>query len=92
MKLDYEALEQLNIKLNKTFSNINKNFSDITSSLETITSLNNWDSETRDYFMTFYNEIQNNFNIISDKFSNIYQYLDSVVNNYRLTEQQLKIF
>jgi uncharacterized protein YukE len=89
MKCDYDALIDYATVLNQKFNNIKNAISDIESSASTIYNTTNWNSETRDYFVEQFSTMLDNFDTINNKFLNITQYIDTVIDNYKQLESQL---
>ncbi len=89
MYCDYDALEQYSNTLNSTFNEIIDIMNDIEESYKTISNTSNWQSLTSTYFRDATKNITSNIDIINNKFYNVKQYLDTVVDNYHNTEDSL---
>lgn len=89
---DYEALKSYAITLNKDFNTIRNAISHFENAMEIATGFSVWDSPTREYYLDLYNSLKENFEIIFDKFNNINQYLDTVIDNYKSAEEQMSSF
>lgn len=91
MYCDYNALADYAAILNKNFNEIKNAMNSIENSLKTIYAIRNWDSETRDYFFSMCDSLYNNFDALNNKFMNVTQYLDSVIDNYKSFEASMKV-
>ncbi len=89
MFCDYNSLANYAGTLSRDFGNLTKIITSFEDSMNSIMSLNMWDSETRDYLFSLYKNLQNNFDIVNNKFNNINQYVDMVINNYKNLDAQL---
>lgn len=83
MYCDYNALAGYATTLNNNFNQIKKAMTSIESSFKTIVSSNNWNADTRDYFYEMLSTVFNNFDALNNKFMNVTQYLDNVIDNYK---------
>ncbi len=83
MYCDYKALDDYTATLNRNFNSVVKSFNGIEDNLKSAVNTNNWNSETRDYYAKLCDSIYNNFDAVNNKFMNIKQYLENVVNNYQ---------
>ena len=86
MRCNYDELEVCSHNLDDRFNNIKLLLDDIKDSYSKVLSLSNWDSETRDYFYKKNEIINNNYDILCDKFDNVIEYLELVANNYKLED------
>jgi len=82
MYCNYVALADYEATLNRNLNILRNALNSIESSLKVISSTSNWNSETRDYFTEKCESIYDNIDILNNKFLNIIQYLDTVIDNY----------
>lgn len=87
MYCNYNALAECAIKLNKNFKEVSKSISNIENSVSLINSYCH--SDTRDYFYEKFQKLQDDFDIITNQFQNINQYIDQVINNYKSAENDM---
>lgn len=83
MECDYNALIGESTNLRRKFNNINNKMLALEDANKKICSNSNWNSQTRDYYNDLFNEMKNNFDTLFDKFNNINNYLETVINNYK---------
>lgn len=82
MKCDYEALAELETKLNKYFNNMIEAMDNMEDANKAIYNSSNWSSVAKDYYQDEFKQMLTNFDNIVNKFMNIRQYLDQVINDY----------
>lgn len=92
MYCDYIELANYTVKLNSLFNQISDTMNLLEVSYKTIYNGSNWNSETRNYFLEKTKEVFVNMESINNKFFNIKQYLDTVVDNYTEADQKLGNF
>lgn len=89
MYCDYKMLTEEAIRLNKVFQSFNKIMSSIEKANKEICNNNHWSSQTRDYFYQKHLNLLENFDIVTNQFLNINQYLDNVIENYASAENSM---
>ncbi len=85
---DYNILESYAEELKTNFNGLNNSLNNIDMSIKSITNSSNWDSQTKEYVLSLYTTMQDNFNIIANRLKNISDYLENVVGNYRVMEYE----
>ena len=90
MYCDYDALKDYADVLNRNFNTIIKAIDNFEYAMNTVMMGSTiWDAPTRDYVFELYNKLKDNFDVISNKFNNANQCLDTVISNYKFAEQQM---
>lgn len=89
MEIDDTALSEYINDLKKNFKSIENIFSQIQESLDLIYSRISWSGLSRDYFFDVCKKLLDDFKIIQEKFLNISQYVDSVLDNFHEFNSQL---
>ncbi len=89
MSVDYNALSSYLDTLNKDFKKITAAFTAIEKSLDNICAYTNWSGESREYFFSVTKKLLDDFEIVNYKFTNVSQYVDSAIDNYRETERRM---
>ncbi len=92
MYCDYNELENYAVILDTIFKKINTTMDALEDSYKVIYNSANWNSQTRNYFYNQVKEILSNMESVNSKFYNIKIYLDTVVENYRRTEQGISSY
>lgn len=89
MYCDYDKLIEYSILLNNLFNQITNVIGIIEDANKTIYASRNWNSETRDYYFKAYDVMLKNYDILLNKFRNVTEYLDVLINNYKTFESQV---
>lgn len=86
MKFDDQLMISLSIELSNAFSKISNSISSIEEQYNKAISKQNWNSDTRDYYNNEVKGLKKDFDCVRNKFSNVNQYLENVINNYKAFE------
>lgn len=82
-------LGKLATEMNTILNSMEENLKTIEESYKKIYFMNNWNSETRNYFYDEAKQVFNNIDAVSSKFLNVKQYLDTVIDNYAKLDNNL---
>ncbi len=89
MDCDYNALMKESIELSNMFKEISSSLQSLEDTYKAIVNQFTWNSDTRNYFSNKTKLIMANDDCVNDKFLNIRQFLDQVIDNYSTADSQL---
>ena len=88
MRFDTDGMLSDSVTLKSVLDSITTDLDKIEESLSIITNTDNWDAESRDYLKEESKRLKYNFDEVNNKFHNINQYVNVVIDNYVVVEGQ----
>ena len=82
IKIDTEVLKEQKDRLNREFNGLSNIISDVLSTNNSIRNGSVWSSISSEHYSELYKAVEDNYAILKDKFNNVIDYIDSVINNY----------